>query len=212
MMKTIYRLEKEKSQLIENFSYQKVEYIQSSGTQYIDTLFADPNGIRVCYKAMWLDDDGGPIIGSINEKEPYGRNMAYWTRNQFEFGYGETYEKFGNGGPNIEYDVDFKTTKTEAYFRVKGGIYKEWETLIKTSGEKISENNNLIFTNQWAKLQSFYFKAKLYYVRIFDSKDILVRDFFPAITYSDKKVGLYDLVTKKFYVNNGKENLIAGNK
>jgi len=173
MMKTIDRLEKEKAQLIENFSYQKVEYIQSSGNQYIDTLFADPNGIRVCCKAMWLNGDGGTIIGSHNESEnePYGRNYAFLSSDKkFEFGYGETNEKFGNGGPNIEYEIDFKTTKTDAYLKIKGGIYKEWKTFIKTSGQKISENNNLIFTNQWAmNVKSFYTKAKLYYVRIFDS-------------------------------------------
>ena len=51
--------------------------------------------------------------------------------------------------------------------------------------------------------------AKLYEFKIY-SEDVLVRNFVPCIRKSDEEIGLYDLVTNKFFENKGTVAFTAG--
>ena len=196
-------------------SYVELEYIESSGTQYIDTGFVDSDGIHSVYKALWKSTQGGYIVGSHNIKSPYGRNGAYWSQlTQFEFGYGESCPHFGSGNIDIIYEVDFKTTYQNAYLRVKGGNYSNWTTFITTSGQVISQNNIWVLYNQYSKniggSEHSPTSAKVYYVLLYDHNDNLVRHLIPAKRKSDSTIGLYDLVNKQFYTNQGTGTFTAG--
>ena len=191
--------------------YTFLEYIQSSGTQWIDTGYATAGGMRARYKAVFLDTAGGYIVGSHNEGSPYGRNGIYWSeRTQWEFGYGETCPGFGTGTTNVIYEVDFKTTTTGAYMKVKGGDYSTWTTLTTASGQTVSSYNSYLFYNQYSEaLEGSATKARLYYVDIYNSSGTLVRSYLPC--KNDKgEVGMFDLVEKKFYGNDGTGAFIAG--
>lgn len=182
-------------------NYVALESITSDGYEFIDTGYADPNGIRAVYKASFATTTGGYIVGSHNEASPYGRNGVYWSeRTQWEFGYGEICPGLGSGTTNVVYEVDFKTTKTGAYIRVNlpgesGYIVNE-----SYSGQTISSYNNYLFFNQYSEnLASTSTIATLYYVKIYSSTGTLSRDFIPAMRISDGVVGVYDKVTNTFF-------------
>ena len=56
-----------------------------------------------------------------------------------------------------------------------------------------------------------YSKIKLYSCKIYNSYNILVRNFIPCYRKSDNVIGLYDTYTQTFYVNNGTGTFIKGN-
>ena len=62
--------------------YQRVEYIESTGTQYIDTGFMATGGMKVTYKACWTDR-GGYMVGSHNAGSPFARNGGYRSEDGF---------------------------------------------------------------------------------------------------------------------------------
>ena len=58
-------------------------------------------------------------------------------------------------------------------------------------------------------LDSRHSKAKLYYFKIY-VEDVLVRDFIPCYRNSDNVVGMYDLVSNTFFVNQGTGTFTKG--
>ena len=187
-------------------SYSYPTYIQSSGTQYINTGFSASGGMTCEYKATFLNDDStathGVIVGSHNADESsggWGRNLAYWSaRTQWEFGYGNTYYWLGSGAVNTIYTVKFSTLYSNAYLTVNG------TTLISgKSGQTVSTNNVYLLTHSAILAEGRgSTSARVYYVKIWNSSGTLVRNFVPCINPSGT-VGMWDYVNSKFYSNSG---------
>ena len=185
--------------------YTKLAYIQATGTQYIDTGFVATGGMTAEYKAMYLDDDGGYLVGSHSASSPYGRNGGFWGKvRQWELGYGEIYLRGGSGSANIVYTVEFSTLYSDAYLDVNGS------RIVSSSGQNVSSTNVYIFTNYSDVTDGRHgARAKMYYAKIWDSSGALVRNFIPCKN-SSGTIGLYDTVTKTFYTNAGTGTFVAG--
>ena len=189
--------------------YQQVEYIQSSGSQYIDTGFSTTDGMRCQYKANWQTE--GYICGSHSQNGPYGRNGGFLDTfdTKWELGYGDTCPTSPYpASANTDYVVEFCTTYENAYLNVNG------ETIITSSGQSTSGENVLLFACGWyspEQLSSgFSTSAKLYYCKIWNADGVLVRDFIPCYRKSDGTAGVYDLVNKGFYTNVGSGAFVVG--
>ena len=78
-------------------------------------------------------------------------------------------------------------------------------------GQTVVRNSNywLMACNRINEGDHFYAYCKLYSCRIIKDGAV-VRNFVPCIRKSDGKVGLYDLVTDTFFVNQGTGEFIAG--
>ena len=173
------------------------EYIESTGTQYIDTGFVANGGMVAEYKAMFLNY--GYIVGSHNVSSPYGRNGGYLRFDEkWELGYGETYPTGSSGSLNTIYTVKFSTLYNNAYLEVDG------TRILSTSGQNVSTNNVYLLTNTIALSipNGITTEARVYYVKIWDASGNLVRDYVPYIN-SQGQVGMLDKVNNKFYGNNG---------
>ena len=191
-------------------TYQQVEYIESTGTQYIDTLFTDTGGIIGQYTASYTSSVNSAILSSHNISSPYGRNYAEYNFNKsaWELGYGDNYFLY-NASINLNeiYHVKFSTILKDAYLSLNNNIVIKDNTL-----STISNTHVMIFTNDYALENSnSTTKAKLYSAKIYDSSKRLVRDFIPCYRKSDNVIGLYDLVEGKFYVNKGTGTFNNGN-
>lgn len=190
--------------------YQQVEWIKSTGTQYLDSGISCANGIKCQYKALF--NSYGYLCGAHGLSNPYGRCGSYvHSDKKWEFGYGNTYNKAGTADLNILYEVEYKTTYNDAYLKVKGGIYDDWTQIYTASSQTVSTLNAMIFSQQYAitygepKTQ-----AVLYYLKIYDSNDVLQGDFVPCYRKSDDEVGLYNLVNDTFITNLGTGTLEKG--
>ena len=182
--------------------YQEIEYIQSSGTQYINTWVSAPNWFKAILKVEMVATGTASqtIIGAHNLNSPYGRNNI----NVFTFGntWGlhmndEMINSLWSFVIWEAYEVDGSTILWASYLDVDG--------VRLTTGSNtspMSSNNILIFTNQYeVNAHSVFVSARLYSCMLYNSSYELVRDFVPCYRKSDDEIWMYDLVNDVFYTN-----------
>ena len=184
--------------------YKRLEYIQSSGTQRIDTGFKPNNNSRVITDAEILSSNTGTDhhIGSVYS------NSQYWTMRlkSDKSGYAARYDGrnltnvahtgnvfarhvFDQNKNVVQIDTAAATTFTAATWNATANL-----PLFCYSG------NGTSFTG--------YISMKLYSCRIYDN-GTLIRDYIPCQT-AGGEIGLWDDVNSVFYDNAGTGTFTAG--
>jgi len=174
-------------------AYKQVEYIESTGTQYIST--------------------GAEIFGSTN----HGIYIDFIPTSFYNYNtiYGSTLDAdtnegwiYSNGGlasryKSIRYGTDNNITVNS---RIKYELTKEDSTLTKIVNGTTIGTGTVSGTSNGVVLLflsgSDYGKYKLFSCKLSKNGEI-VRDFIPCIRKSDNEVGLYDLIEGTFYTNQG---------
>lgn len=178
--------------------YQEVEYIQSSGTQYIDTGFKPNQDTRVvCDTEFAASTTAYWLFGS--RVGPNDRNYAFLT---YQGGHRSDYNDTPGdviGGVSGRFIVDKNKNITYIDEVVKDEL---------SYGAFQSTYNLYIFRSNNGGTPSASNTAKIYSCQIYDN-GALIRDFVPAKN-SDGTVGLYDLVNDAFYGNAGTGTFTAG--
>lgn len=173
--------------------YTQLAYIQSSGTQYVNTGVVVSKNLEIKLKFMLTRTTKHGIVGYM-QSESLGTNrfavFQYDGAWYFDFGNDSTGRISGGSfNANTLYDI----TVGNRYIK-----NNETESNI-ISGSVIS---NLTNSNSISILcETDCGIGKIYSCQIYDN-DVLVRDFVPCIK-DDGEVGLYDLVGKQFYGNAG---------
>lgn len=181
--------------------YTLLEYIQSSGTQYINTQFAPNNYTRVVMDVDARTAGTYPFFGS---RDTSSTNMfAFWMID----------------GTSVRYNYGASTTELTATVTGRVTIDANMATC-KFGSAVLTEldsatfqcaNNLMLFTAITAgTVDSRKISAKLYSCRIYDD-GTLIRNYVPC-TNPDGLNGLYDLVNEKFYPNSGTGDFVAGQK
>lgn len=185
--------------------YTRLEYLQSSGTQYIDTGFAPTNHTTIKIKLS---------ITSKTAKFVYGSRISVSENvHDFEFDlqtrvYAQFYSS--NTQDYTNYNWDFN--KIYNIENGKNGAYING-VKIKTYPENVFTSTLNIYL--FGLNQNNYFQAsRALYGKIYNAQIIegstLVRNFVPAKRNSDNKPGMYDLVNNVFYVNQGTGEFVMG--
>lgn len=172
--------------------YQKVEYIQSSGTQWIDTGVIPNQNTRIQMKFRPLAAIGGVIIGYNNGND----STDYRFFNASSGNYFDIWNKRINGGTcsaNNDYTYELgnhyvKNLLTNTNI-ISGTAVSSFTG---TDSIKLNASNST----------SGFVNVRWYYVKIYDGIT-LIRDLYPCYRTSDNAVGMFDAVEKKFYNNNG---------
>lgn len=183
--------------------YTQVDYIESSGTQYIDT------GINADYK-LSLDIKLTDILNTQKHMGAIRNNgNGTYTRHHFQ-------TKNSNIQGSVVYYVD------TSYYRIKNTseqtnphIYNIdlYNNTIQFDNEEpitITRTNFDTELNYWLFWrnrneglgQQDKGNFRIYYCKMYVGNE-LVRDFIPCYRNSDNEVGLYDLVSGVFYTNQG---------
>lgn len=174
--------------------YAEVQYIQSSGTQYVDTGFKPNQDSRVLIKLSTSETGSHTVFGADFS----------WTDDGFALGVGFTHYGKETGtisGLNNEspHEVDFN----------KNIIFIDGSTVLTMGASTFSVPHNLaLFANNRAGGIQEKTTMALYYCRIYDGNTI-IRDYIPCKN-AGGAVGLYDLVDGKFYGNAGTGSFTAG--
>ena len=195
--------------------FTEVEWIQSSGTQYIDTGAIFSNGVRAETKinltSITSSSKKAPIFGAHNASEPYGRDyLSIDSSKNFEIGGGAGYRFFKNNtiATNVDYEVEASNIPGQESLVVNGELYKS--TGGAAYATPFTDLSLYLFrvnttNDQWFENASM----KLYYMKMYDYTNVLVRDYIPCKNPSGA-VGLYDLVGGQFYGNTGTGSFTAG--
>lgn len=192
--------------------YTQLEYIESSGTQYINTDVSAPNGFKAILDWMFTDfsgDNNKAVLGSEDSAAPWACN---WLQKRGGSGYYWSlgaYSVFGSStaiSANTRYSIDMSTIKGDSYLKVDGN-----SIITDTNSNDRSSNALYIFANNNAGTVGNLSPARLYSCKIIKD-DETVRNYIPAKRNSDGVVGLYDLVSKLFFTNAGTGTFTAGSE
>lgn len=174
--------------------YIELEYLESTGTQYIDTLFIPNQDTRVILDYnQKISEKGNVIMGTRASTTPtlayifWGASSGYW-RIQYN-------------GQNFLSAIK-KDNKRHLLDFNKNNVYFD-ETLIKTFiYETFTCNHSIpIFCCYDTNKYDYFQNAKIYSCKIYDN-DVLVRDFIPCLDNNGTPC-MYDMVSKQTFYNQG---------
>ena len=180
-----------------------LEYIQSTGTQYINTGYI-PNQTTEIEADMHPTASSKWLFGSRTDTLNTDRfglflnsDTQYWII-------------IGNNDTSNYVNVPSVLNRHKIY--LSGTKLKLDGTENKTySSNVINGSYNLCIgtINTGNAVDERYFVGKIYSFKIWDNEN-LVRDYIPVTNTIINKAGLYDSVEKKFYPNLGSGNFTAG--
>lgn len=183
--------------------YTRVSYLESTGTQYIETGFT-PDINSAMYIRMSVTDDGrysnwsGVVLtgnagwfsaGGNKIREGLTAAFSIGSRNGCFLPYDNNYHDYyiSNGLQKID--------QNEAYNEITG-----FEAAMLTVWLFIGHKN---YNGALAG------KQRIQLCRLYDN-GVLARDFIPCVRVSDSKPGMYDTVTQQFFVNAGSGEFVWG--
>ena len=185
--------------------YTQVDYIQTSGTQYINTGVIGKTGLEVEANIEFVDSisNDQAVIGSRSG----GTRIypIYIFPGKFDIGYGINYNSSLTPVLNQKYSVYSKLYNGEQLLKVNG------TTIIQQSvANDFDTNLNLYLFCMNYNGASYFSKMKLYSL-IIKENGTTKRNFVPCYRNSDNEIGLYDIVNNVFYTNQGTGSFTYGN-
>lgn len=176
--------------------YQEVEYIQSSGSQYINTGVNPKIKPRVVMKMAMTNPDDSDYFGNsaINGSAFFGNFSTY----------------------SLSYYCYGSTASINTGISVKQNEWHEWDISqsVYLDGDlRYTTTNTYTYNSNQQNICIFkcrnYATYQLAYFILYDGEE-KVREFYPCYRKSDSVIGLYDKVTNEFYPNNGLEVFVKG--
>lgn len=182
--------------------YTQVDYIQSSGTQYIDTGVIANNDIEFYADFLTNSPIGrgqhGTIFGA-RKNYKYGYQLTTYndTNLQGHFLFGTN-----NTVANIRYNAKITVGERQQISFKNHKLYlSDGTTTDVTSYDFNTEKNIYLFACNESGAFEFS-KTRIYNLKLYN-ENTLIRDFVPCYRNSDNEIGMYDLVNDVFYTNQG---------
>ena len=179
--------------------YTQLEYIQSSGTQYVDTGIKPNQDTIFRLKFAMTDISADYAMFGCRDTTSSGMFVALNRSNTFRISIAASIGRF------VEYSAD-ATQVTDLSLR-HGTVTIEGTTEDVSSDPFQCSYNCLLFAASNGGTPAWKAHMKLYGCEIYDGST-LIRNFIPCKSPSGK-VGLYDKVTNQFYGNSGTGDFIA---
>ena len=176
-------------------AYTRLDYIQTSGTQMIDTGVNQSNKATVDCKFVQISPSGNYIYG---DQQDHGSMMynGLYNNNALEYNW---------------LTISYTSSNTiEMTQRISGS-----NTVITINGltttvpTGTTANNNRIYLFGCNGGNRYYTAIKCYYFKMYEN-NVLIRDFIPVKRNSDGVIGLFDCVNGVFYTNIGSGSFTAG--
>lgn len=181
--------------------YTPLEYIESNGSQYVDTGFAPGymSGYRIDFQLTTASSSDLTLMGSLNP------NICFLGGNgQFEYAYKSGTGASGSFGANDTkrhvWSLNFRNDQKAILDQTSKVLAAMSENNAKTAYIFASHYDNPVVYGQ--------ISARVFRVEISNGAD-LVRDFIPC-TNPSGEVGLWDNVNGVFYGNAGTGAFVAG--
>ena len=172
-------------------TYQQVEYIESSWTQFIET---DVTNLTTPFKVE---------VKYMKQNTNTSDQCLVWQRQLWKYVniYNNYYESIWSNTASwsASWDNDIHTVVTDS----SSWLYKDWTLLMSwTSVDRSSSYPLLIFafSESDAANAKWFMKWRIYMVKII-SANTLYRHYIPCYRKSDGVIGMYEIVTDTFKVN-----------
>lgn len=195
--------------------YTEVEYIESTGTQYINTNIIPTNTTGVEAKITICNDNNRDNVfmgcrDTANGDNRYWIDVDWTSTDTLIFGFNnntpanERYLLKGSDvGKSFIISMNYMNDRTG---KINGITY---DTSISSKTLAFISKPIYIFAGNRSGNAAYQYSGKLYNFKITDGTNV-IRNFVPCYRNSDNVAGLYDLVNNVFYTNQGSENFIVG--
>lgn len=182
--------------------YRQLEYIESTGTQYINTNVNNLPSVRLVTEVQYTDLSKSNSMGwaSSSYREVFRFNCS---SNGFYYLYGDD----GNTATQVTSspDGDWHT------WDISNGSQKF--DSIEYGNRTMTRSGNTLYLfsvhAQWTTALTLPCYCKMKYCDIYRNGSI-IRNFIPALRISNNKPGLYDTANKTFYINDGTGQFLYG--
>ena len=185
--------------------YTQVDYIQSTGTQWIDTDYKINDNCTAKFTYEYIS--GNAVSGVYNggNSDLYIGIVRANTGN-FNYRYGSVFYGDADVVTNTKYEIEVSLKRNNQSLKINGNVIAT-----STNSSVITNNRNCyIFSiNNLTTVNNLV--GKLYNFQIYNGEQ-LVRDFIPCYRNPDNEVGLYDIVNDVFYTNQGTGQFTYGNE
>lgn len=185
--------------------YTQLQYIESHGTEYIDTGFKPNQNTRLVL------DVGKPTSGYDTADDSQSLFGARTAPNDNAYNF--FMRSDGTGNPSLD---DYGTTRqnTETQFTYDRATIDKNKNVTSINSTTYTHTEQTfaclytlyIFACNSSDVAGFMCTVRFYSMRIYssseDGNDLLIRNFIP-VKNPDGEYGLYDLVDGKFYSNSG---------
>lgn len=172
--------------------YKQVEYIESTGTQWIDTLIS-ANRIKeidVKFNIKKTNDHQGIVGGGYASTNNTFQVIYNYSANRINARWGE----YTTG---IDYDENIHTVKLSQENVLI-------DDKVQGSGTAVNDNRTVILfarhTDNMGEGIQNYSKCKIYYCKIYETNGT-IHEYIPCFSTSNNKPGLYDIINNAFYTN-----------
>lgn len=176
--------------------YQEVEYIESTGTQYIDIGYAPKFDDSIKITLMPLQTLVDLAFFGVYDGPAQACELG-------QVGYGFRGNVGEENAPRVVVGQKFT-------FRYING---KWSYNGQEFGDAQSanaSNSALLFGRYYANGATKLNKARVYRVEIANNNNVRVRDLVPCYRKSDNVIGLYDRANNAFYANAGTGTFLKG--
>lgn len=175
--------------------YKQVEYIESTGTQYIQTGFIPNQDTRVVIDYQLAEVNNGFLFGTrtLSEDNVYAISI---NNNNILSNY------------KTEAIVNNANTQRHIIDKNKNKVYFDGDLKLTHEGAKLALTDPLeLFAIKNGSTSGYMTsKTKIYSIKIYDN-EVLTREFVPCyketVDGTYEKAGLYDLITNSFFNNKG---------
>ena len=179
--------------------YKQVEYIESSGTQYINTGYIPSNNTKVECEIWWWNTWTWQYWTMFWTRLEWSSSWRWFMLDYYSTNSYVLYMFWWWYNPRVWFSFPSWWKHTIEFSL--WWVYEDWTLKFTPSSATFTSPVNLYISalnDNWTAKEFWWFK--LYSCKIWNSWT-LVRDFVPAIRKSDKKPWLYDLVNNSFYTN-----------
>lgn len=174
--------------------YTEVEYIESTGTQYIDTNYTPVQGDDLEFKNVTINNFNGALFSAGIESYQLILlglgSVCYYKYFQVGNAVASSFSTITNG--------NIKVLNGNLYINNVLKAEADYGGAVNTTLNIFQRANNT--SNLICKIGEI----------IISNNGIIKRDFIPCYRKSDNVAGLYDLVNNTFYTNQGTGNFIVG--
>jgi len=189
--------------------YTQLSYIESTGTQYIDTDVKWRYGYKIQMDLTSISNSGNYAFFGASNGSAYnqGEVSCFWYSGKFDtvVPYSNSTSVdigFGTYSANTRYlfTYDNNATTANTYTSSNSVFYDSY----------VGTKNIWLFGTNRGDANSYLAAFKLHSAKMWDENGTLVRNFVPVQRDSDDEIGMYDLMHGVFYPNAGTGTFTAG--
>lgn len=189
--------------------YTELEYIESTGTQYIDTEIKSlSTNLRFDFEVEYSNVSSETCLFGT-----WGSTYGYLCGT-----YGGKFDVIYHKDSSTNY-YRFSTLPVENGYKYTVNLNLQSDTVTINEGSTqltnhiyaVNDKNILLFNNGNVSESIRLISCKLYHWRMIRD-DIVVRYLIPTKRYSDGAIGMYDLISNTFFANSGTGSFVAGSE